>query len=91
MKEQEIKNTELFIVELTKMQQAIYLACDVSVAEDVSSKTLKAIKLIRELVIKNESINDQLKMAYCGLIGSDSTIGLDSCDDYKEWLQTLTK
>ena len=35
--------------------------------------------------IKNES--DKLKLEYCKEIGSDSIIGLDVCDDYKNWLK----
>lgn len=33
---------------------------------------------------------DQLKWAYCKKIGADSITGLDSCDDFKDWLLTLT-
>jgi hypothetical protein len=29
------------------------------------------------------------KWAYCKEIGSDSIVGLDSCDDYKDWLSKL--
>lgn len=36
-----------------------------------------------------EDLQDKLKHAYCGIIGSDSIVGLDSCDNYKEWLQSL--
>ena len=32
---------------------------------------------------------DKKKLAYCKEIGSDSIIGLDSCDDYKDWLSNL--
>ena len=44
-------------------------------------------KKITESIV-NE-LQDKLKHAYCGIIGSDSIVGLDSCDDYKEWLASL--
>ena len=31
-----------------------------------------------------------LKAAYCKQVGSDSYHGLDSCDDYRDWVNTLT-
>ena len=54
MTEQEHKNIKLFLKELLKMQQAIYLACDADVAAHVSLMTAKAIKLIDDLVAENE-------------------------------------
>lgn len=35
------------------------------------------------------SQEDKLKWAYCSIIGSDSIVGLDSCDDYKDWYSSL--
>jgi len=37
-----------------------------------------------------ERLQMMLKMAYCRNIGSDSPHGLDSCDDYRDWLKMLT-
>lgn len=34
-------------------------------------------------------LQDKLKRAYCEKIGSDSIVGLDSCDNYKDWLLNL--
>ncbi len=53
MTEQEFENIDVFIRDLRKMQQAIYLACDAEVAADVSLKTTKAIRLINDLVKEN--------------------------------------
>lgn len=36
-------------------------------------------------------LSDKLKWAYCKEIGSDSIVGLDSCDDYKYWRENLGK
>lgn len=46
---------------------------------------------IHHLNLDIQVLQDQLKHAYCGIIGSDSIVGLDSCDDYKEWLLTLNQ
>ena len=50
-----------------------------------------AYETIYALEDEIKALQDQLKHAYCGIIGSDSIVGLDSCDNYKEWLLTLTK
>ena len=34
-------------------------------------------------------LEDQLKWAYCKHKGSDSIIGLDCCDDYRDWVAGL--
>jgi hypothetical protein len=34
-------------------------------------------------------LSDKLKWAYCKEIGSDSIVGLDCCDDYKDWCEKL--
>lgn len=36
-----------------------------------------------------EELQDKLKWAYCKEIGADSIIGLDCCDDYRDWLKIL--
>ena len=60
MTEQEYKNIKPFLKELLKMQQAIYLACDASIAAGVSLKTSKAITLISQLVIDNKALKGRL-------------------------------
>jgi len=45
--------------------------------------------IMDSFIRKAEKLEDQLKHAYCGIIGSDSIVGLDSCDNYKEWLLSL--
>jgi hypothetical protein len=35
-------------------------------------------------------LEDLLKMAYCKEKGSDSIVGLDCCDDYRDWCATLS-
>ena len=42
-----------------------------------------------KLYMKSCDLEDKLKWAYCKEIGSDSIVGLDSCDNYKEWLNSL--
>ena len=49
MKDELCNKVESQLVELSRMSQAVYLACDKEVAMDVSTKTINAIKLIREL------------------------------------------
>tara|TARA_R110000764_G_scaffold239783_1_gene340003 strand:+ start:1821 stop:2027 length:207 start_codon:yes stop_codon:yes gene_type:complete len=56
MNEQDYKNIKPFLKELLKMQQAIHLACDASVAADVSLKTSKAITLIGRLAMDNSEL-----------------------------------
>jgi len=34
-------------------------------------------------------MDEKLKWAYCKEIGSDSIIGLDCCDNYKDWVARL--
>jgi hypothetical protein len=46
--------------------------------------------LIRDLEYKNDILEYALKMAYCQKVGSDNPIGLDVCDNYKEWRESLT-
>ena len=60
MNEQDYKNIKPFLKDLLKMQQAIYLACDASVAADVSLKTSKAITLIGRLVMDNNKLKSEV-------------------------------
>ena len=36
-----------------------------------------------------KELEGQLKSAYCGVVGSDSIVGLDCCDDYRNWIDAL--
>lgn len=47
----------------------------------------------KEIALNKEQalLKNQLKWAYCRSIGSDSIVGLDSCDNYKGWLRNLIK
>lgn len=60
MTDQELKNIDDFVIELRKMAQAIYLACDTEVAADVSLKTNKACRLINKLTQDNVNLNHKL-------------------------------
>lgn len=42
-----------------------------------------------KLYMKSLKLEDKLKWAYCKQIGRDSIVGLDSCDKYKQWLNSL--
>ena len=53
MNDHELKNIDDFVIELRKMGQAIYLACDAEIAADVSLKTDKACRLINKLTQEN--------------------------------------
>jgi len=41
------------------------------------------------LYFKAISLEEKLKWAYCKEKGADSIVGLDCCDDYKDWLASL--
>ncbi len=56
LNEQSMKNIPLFIADLQKMSQAVYLACDAEVACDISLKVNKAIRLINALVEDNKEL-----------------------------------
>ena len=60
MTDKELKNIDDFVIELRKMAQAIYLACDTEVAADVSLKTNKACRLINKLTQDNVNLNHEL-------------------------------
>ena len=60
MTDQELKNIDDFVIELRKMAQAIYLACDTEVAADVSLKTNKACRLINKLTQDNVNLKYDL-------------------------------
>lgn len=38
---------------------------------------------------KAEQQDINLKLAYCKDRGADSVVGLDCCDDYRDWLAAL--
>lgn len=52
MTDQELKNTDDFVIELRRMEQALYLACDAEVAADVCLRIDKACRLINKLTDK---------------------------------------
>ena len=56
MTEQEINNIPVFVEELKKMANAVYMACDAEVAADIALKTQKAIKLIARLDEENQKL-----------------------------------
>jgi hypothetical protein len=60
MTDQELKNIDAFVIELRKMAQAVYLACDTEVAADISLKTNKACRLINKLTQDNVNLNHEL-------------------------------
>ena len=56
----------------------------------------RTVSLIQEFADSKKSLSDcnslledKLKRAYCLGVGSDSILGLDSCDNYKDWLSGL--
>ena len=46
---------------------------------------------LKEQAARIDALEDLLKHAYCGVVGSDSIIGLDCCDDYRDWLALINK
>jgi hypothetical protein len=44
----------------------------------------------RAISKSDPALEDLLKMAYCKEKGSDSIVGLDCCDDYRDWCATLS-
>lgn len=48
-----------------------------------------AYTTIASMESKITQLEDRLKRAYCKEVGADSITGLDSCDDYKEWLNQI--
>lgn len=63
MDDQELKNIDDFVIELRRMAQSVYLACDTEIAADVSLKTNKACRLICKLVKDNLDLAFELKNA----------------------------
>jgi hypothetical protein len=50
-------------------------------------KTAKGrLKFAYETIV---NLENKLKWAYCTEKGADSIVGLDSCDDYRDWLKSL--
>tara|TARA_R110000744_G_scaffold353019_1_gene459287 strand:- start:51 stop:470 length:420 start_codon:yes stop_codon:yes gene_type:complete len=62
MTDQELKNIDNLVIELRKMAQAIYLACDTEIAADVSLKTNKACRLINKLAQENVNLKHDLEL-----------------------------
>ena len=46
--------------------------------------------LAREMETENYRLHAKLKMAYCKAVGSNTTHGLDCCDNYREWIASLS-
>lgn len=84
----EINNIPVFVDELKKMANAVYLACDAEVAADISLKTQKAIRLITKLDEENKKLIPIV--AECGEILSANNWRGDLQDDISEVLTTLT-
>jgi hypothetical protein len=60
MTDEELKSIDDLVVDLRKMAQAIYMACDTEVAADVSLKTNKACRLINRLTQANINLKHEL-------------------------------
>jgi hypothetical protein len=60
MTDEELKSIDDLVIDLRKMTQAIYLACDTEVAADVSLKTNKACRLINRLTQANINLKHEL-------------------------------
>tara|TARA_R110002110_G_scaffold367662_1_gene577469 strand:- start:88 stop:279 length:192 start_codon:yes stop_codon:yes gene_type:complete len=60
MTDEELKSIDDLVIDLRKMAQAIYMACDTEVAADVSLKTNKACRLINRLTQANINLNHEL-------------------------------
>jgi hypothetical protein len=62
MTDQELKAIDDFVVELRKMAQAVYLACDTEIAADIALKTNKACRLINKLTQENVNLKHDLDL-----------------------------
>ena len=62
MNDTELKSIDNFVIELRRMGQAIYLACDAEIAADVSLKTSKACRLINKLTQENVNLKHDLEL-----------------------------
>ena len=60
MTDQELKNIDDLVIELRRMGQAIYLACDAEIAADFCLKTDKACRLINKLTQENVNLKHDL-------------------------------
>ena len=60
MTDQELKNIDRFVIELRRMGQTAYMACDAEVAADVCLKTDKACRLINKLTQENVNLKHEL-------------------------------
>ena len=45
---------------------------------------------IKKMQEEIDRLKLMLQMAYCQKTGADTPDGLDCCDDYRDWLATLT-
>ena len=79
MTDQELKNIDAFVIELRKMAQAVYLACDTEVAADISLKTNKGFHKVIECA--NEEQEKQGK--------SSQEIAVDQLSTLEDILKTL--
>lgn len=61
MKIQTRNNIDIFIKELNKMSQAVYLACDTEVAADICLKTKKSVQLINNLLNDIDSLESRIR------------------------------
>ncbi len=60
MEDKELKEIDDFVIELRKMSQNIYLACDAEIAADVCNKTNRACRLINKLTQQNVNLKYDL-------------------------------
>lgn len=60
MTDKELKSIDDLVIDLRKMAQAIYMACDAEVAADVSLKTNKACRLINRLTQEIINLRNEL-------------------------------
>jgi hypothetical protein len=60
MTDAELKSIDDLVIDLRKMAQAIYMACDTEVAADVSLKTNKACRCINRLTQEVINLRNEL-------------------------------
>ena len=61
MEDKELKEIDDFVIELRRMAQNIYLACDAEIAADVCNKTNRACRLINKLTQQNVNLKYDLE------------------------------
>jgi hypothetical protein len=57
---EELKSVDDLVIDLRKMAQAVYMACDTEVAADISLKTNKACRLINRLTQEVINLRNEL-------------------------------